>query len=100
MVERESRIANAGFLADDQAISPAIRSPSFFETVKSDPICTNPPSLYLPNAASPAEAKHPHSVQTGFPPNWQGVMGVVKSDDTQLVVCAKMQASGELGGSW
>src|SRR5579862_6572240 len=80
------------------ASAPARRVPSFREAAKSEPMETTPPTLYLPNAASPAEAKHPHSEQTGFPPNWHGEIGVVKSEETHWVVCAKMHSSGAEGG--
>jgi len=42
---------------------------------------------------------HPQLAQSGAPPNWHGVIFVSKSADTQSVVCAKMQSSGDAGGS-
>src|SRR5437870_13720936 len=59
---------------------------------------TSPASLYLPIAASPAEAMHPHSEQTGCPPNWQGEIVVARSDETQAVTWAKMHSLGDAGG--
>ena len=50
-------------------------------------------------AASVAEAMQPQFAQSGFPPNWHGVIGFSKFDDTHAVVFAKMQSSGECGGS-
>ena len=41
----------------------------------------------------------PQLAQSGFPPNWQGEIFRSRSDDRQFVVCAKMQASGDWGGS-
>src|SRR6266446_9481464 len=52
----------------------------------------------LPIAASPAEAMHPHSEQTGRPPNWQGEIVVARSAEIQAVTCAKMHSRGAAGG--
>ena len=41
----------------------------------------------------------PQLAQSGFPPNWQGVIGFSKFADTHAVVFAKMHSSGECGGS-
>ena len=41
----------------------------------------------------------PQFVQSGLPPNWQGVMRVSKSADRHVVVLAKTQSSGDFGGS-
>ena len=49
--------------------------------------------------ARAAEARHPQFAQSGLPPNWQGVIGFSKFADTHAVVFAKMQSSGECGGS-
>ena len=42
---------------------------------------------------------HPQLEQSGVPPNWQGEISRLKSAEMQVVVCAKMQSSGPLGGS-
>jgi hypothetical protein len=47
--------------------------------------------------AKAAEATQPHSLQTGLPPNWQGLMKVLRSAETQVVSCEKMQSFGEAG---
>src|SRR5690242_5462568 len=41
----------------------------------------------------------PQLEQSGAPPNWHGVIFVSRSADTHSVVCAKMQSSGDDGGS-
>ena len=41
---------------------------------------------------------HPQLAQSGLPPNWHGVILVWRSADTQSVVLAKTQSSGESGG--
>ena len=41
----------------------------------------------------------PQLAQSGFPPNWHGVIGLLKSADTQAVVNAKIQSFGEWGGT-
>ena len=46
----------------------------------------------------PAEAMHPHWLQSGLPPNWQGVIGFSMFADTHAVVSAKTHSSGECGG--
>jgi hypothetical protein len=46
-----------------------ICSPTTLETWKIVETGMNDATLYLPIAANPAEAIHPHSVQTGSPPN-------------------------------
>ena len=76
-----------------------MRSPNRREAEKTELICTKPPNLYFANDAKPAEAMQPHSEQTGRPPNWQGVIGVVKSEETHAVVWANMHSWGDEGGS-
>src|SRR5438270_893317 len=39
----------------------------------------SPKISYRPTAASPADAMQPHSLQSGAPPNWHGVMRVVRA---------------------
>ena len=41
----------------------------------------------------------PQLLQSGLPPNWHGVIFVVRSAEMVVVVCAKTQSSGESGGS-
>ena len=74
------------------------RSPILLETEKTLEIGSRPANLYLPKEARPAEAMHPHSAQTGRPPNWQGVTRVVRSAEMQVVACAKMHSRGDEGG--
>ncbi len=45
-----------------------------------------------------AEARQPHSLQTGRPPNWHGVSRDRRSAETQVVSCAKTHSPGESGG--
>src|SRR5712671_3579847 len=59
---------------------------------------TSPTNLCLPIAASPADAMHPHSEQTGRPPNWQGEIVVARSAEIQAVTCEKMHSRGDAGG--
>ncbi len=74
------------------------RSPIFLEKEKMSETWTKPANLYFPIDARPAEAIQPHSEQTGRPPNWHGVMRVVRSAEMQVVVCAKMHCWGDVGG--
>src|SRR5262245_57493220 len=57
-----------------------------------------PANLYFPTEANPADAIHPHSAHAGRPPNWHGVMGVDKSAETHVVICANRHCCGEVGG--
>src|SRR5215471_13980432 len=78
---------------------PFTSAPIPWEAEKRADSGSRPASLYLPIAASPAEAMQPHSAQTGRPPNWQGVIRVAKSAEIHVHACAKMQVSGDFGGS-
>ena len=53
-----------------------------------------PATRNLPTAASPAEAMHPHSLQTGLPPSSHGTTCDAKSADTQAVTCEKDAFAG------
>jgi hypothetical protein len=75
------------------------RFPISNEAWKSFSTWMPPGSLCRPTAASAADARHPQFAQSGFPPNWQGVMGFSKFAETHAVVFAKMQSSGESGGT-
>src|SRR5207244_13142024 len=66
-----------------------IRSPSFSERSKIAPTGTKPRIRYRPSAARPADATQPQFAQSGTPPNWHGVMRVVRSAETLIVVRAK-----------
>jgi len=44
------------------------------------------------------DATHPHDSQSGFPPNWHGVILVSRSADNVCVVSAKTQSWGLCGG--
>ena len=52
----------------------------------------------IADGRKPMEAAQPHCEQSGLPPNWQGVMRLVRSAEMLVVVCAKMQSLGEAGG--
>ena len=57
-----------------------------------------PNSWCRATAASPAEAMQPQLLQSGVPPNWHGVIRVVRSAEIVVVVRAKTHSSGESGG--
>ena len=46
----------------------------------------------------PADARQPQLLQSGAPPNWHGVIFVVKSAEMVVVTRAKMHSSGDAGG--
>ena len=54
--------------------------------------------MWSPTAAKAMEATHPHWLQSGWPPNWQGVMRVWSSAEMVSVVRAKMHSFGLWGG--
>src|ERR1700722_999851 len=73
------------------------------DALKIRPTGIRPPSLWAPTEAKPMDAMHPQDEQSGFPPNWHGVISVLRSADNVLVVCAKIQSAGVRGGdgnSW
>src|ERR1700730_1018620 len=76
-----------------------IRSPTFIDPSNIDPTGTNPKIGGRPPAVSPADARQPQLLQSGAPPNWHGVIFVVKSADTVIVVRAKTHSSGDCGGA-
>lgn len=47
-------------------------SPISTDALKIAPTGMMPPSLCAATAAKPIEAMHPHELQSGLPPNWQG----------------------------
>jgi len=49
-------------------------------------------------AARPADAMQPQLVQSGAPPNWHGVIFVVRSAEIVAVVLANTHSSGDEGG--
>ena len=57
-----------------------------------------PPNLCEAMEAKPMDAIHPQDAQSGFPPNWQGVIFVLRSADKVWVVSAKTQSWGLFGG--
>ena len=57
-----------------------------------------PPNLWAAMAARPIDAMHPHDEQSGFPPNWHGVIFVSRSADNVWVVRANTQSWGLCGG--
>src|SRR5207253_9861058 len=73
--------------------SPILRDP-----VKIDPTGMTPNTRYWAIAARPTEAVHPQLLQSGMPPNWHGVIFVVKSAEMLLVMRAKTQSFGDSGG--
>ena len=57
-----------------------------------------PSSWCRATAARPADAMQPQLLQSGAPPNWHGVICVVRSAEIVVVVRAKTQSSGDAGG--
>jgi hypothetical protein len=51
------------------------------EPLKIVPTESMPPNLCDAMEAKPIDAMHPQDVQSGFPPNWQGVIFVRRSAD-------------------
>ena len=72
--------------------------PMAIEALKIAPTGRKPPNLCAAMDASPMEAKHPHAAQSGFPPNWQGVILVCRSAERVWVVSANAQSFGFCGG--
>jgi len=68
------------------------------EVLKMDPTESMPPNLCAAIEAKPMEATHPQDAQSGFPPNWHGVIFVSRSADNVWVVSAKTQSWGLCGG--
>ena len=56
-----------------------LSSPIFNEALKTGPTGIKPPNLWAATAAKPIEAMHPQELQFGLPPNWQGVILVLRS---------------------
>ena len=73
--------------------------PMAMEALKIAPTCTTPANLCAAIDAKPMEAIHPHEAQSGFPPNWQGVIFVCRSAESVCVVSANTQSSGSCGGA-
>ena len=77
----------------------AAQAASEGERVLEDRSTRSPPgNRCRPTALNPADAMHPQFEQSGFPPNWHGAICRWKSAEMQVVVCAKMQSSGDSGG--
>jgi hypothetical protein len=51
------------------------------EALNMTPTGSMPPNLCAATAVKYMDATHPQDVQSGFPPNWQGVMLVFRSAD-------------------
>src|SRR5258708_36129027 len=68
------------------------------EALKMVPTESIPPNLYEAMEARPMDAMHPQDGQSGFPPNWHGVIFVFRSADNVWVVSAKTQSWGLCGG--
>ena len=79
--------------------SRRIFSPTFSEPLKIRPTGMKPKIWWRATAARPADAMQPQFSQSGAPPNWHGVIFVVRSAEMVVVVRAKMQSSGDAGGS-
>src|SRR5580700_6194488 len=75
-----------------------IRAPILIDTFKIDPTWISPATRWRATAARPADARQPQLAQSGAPPNWHGVIRVLRSADTNVVVRAKTQSSGDSGG--
>ena len=85
------------FLAS-RALDFALFWPILIEARKIAPTESIPPNLCAATAAKPMDAIHPQDAQSGFPPNWQGVIIVSRSADRVCVVSAKTQSWGLCGG--
>src|SRR5688500_535129 len=85
--------------ADIVARTALTRSPICNDRSKIAPTRRPPGSLWRATAAKAADAMQPQLAQSGFPPNWHGVMRVLKSADTPAVVRAKTHSCGECGGA-
>src|ERR1700693_5778244 len=57
-----------------------------------------PPNLCEATEAKPIDATHPQDAQSGFPPNWHGMIFVSRSADNVWVVSAKTHSLGLCGG--
>src|SRR5258708_9790882 len=68
--------------------------PTLSEASTIAPTRRPPGSRCSATAARPAEAMQPHCEQSGFPPNWHGVIRCSKSAETQVVVCDTTQSAG------
>src|ERR1700730_5615413 len=68
--------------------------PILTEALKMVPTESIPPNLCEATEAKPMDAMHPQDAQSGFPPNWQGVIFVCRSADNVWVVRAKTQSWG------
>jgi hypothetical protein len=68
------------------------------DALKIDPTEIIPPNLCAATDAKPMDAMHPQELQSGFPPNWHGVIFVSRSADKVCVVSANTQSFGLCGG--
>jgi hypothetical protein len=68
------------------------------EALNMAPTESIPPNLWAAMDAKPIDAMHPHDEQSGFPPNWHGVIFVSRSADNVRVVRANTQSWGLCGG--
>jgi hypothetical protein len=67
--------------------------------LKIAPTGIKPAILLEATAARPMDAIQPQLEQSGFPPNWQGVIRVRGSAETVAVVSAKIHSDGLAGGA-
>jgi len=72
--------------------------PNRSEALKRLPAVSGPIMRWWPTAARAIDAIQPHCSQSGFPPNWHGVMSVRRSAESIFVVRANMHSVGFLGG--
>src|SRR4051812_1110685 len=70
-------------------------SPIATDVPKIDSTGITPRSRCRPTAARPAEARQPQLLQSGAPPNWQGVILVFRSAEIVVVERANRQSSGD-----
>src|SRR5258705_9450606 len=68
------------------------------DVLKMVPAESIPANLCEAMEAKPMDATHPQDAQSGFPPNWHGVIFVLRSADNVWVVSAKTQSWGLFGG--
>src|SRR5438132_6395782 len=86
------------FLASYFCLDFALLWPILTEALKMLPTERIPPNLCEAMEAKPIDAMHPQDAQSGFPPNWHGVIFVCRSADKVCVVRAKTQSLGLCGG--
>lgn len=72
--------------------------PTRSDAMKTCPAVRGPATRWCPTAANAIDAMQPHCAQSGLPPNWHGVILVIRSAEMIPVVLAKMHSRGLRGG--